>query len=331
MLAESIFKALIETLPDGVVIVNKSGRIEFVNAQIEALFGYERAELIDQPVEILVPAELRERHVAHRDRFMHSAGVRPMGVGLELFGERNDGSRFPIEISLSPLVRGAETYIITAIRDVTERNRLRAQVSAQEDRQRIAMDLHDGVIQSIYATGLALDLALGEIVADPVSAGRRVDTSVARLGNVIEDIRAYIFDLRPVQPTGDLLQDLTETVEEYRASSMLAVVFNPPGGLPRLQQERAAALLHVLREGLSNIRRHAGASSVFIALDAADDVLQLELRDDGAGFDSSVQPGQSHRGIRNMTLRAQRLGGTFVLESTPGAGTTLRVRMPVAS
>jgi PAS domain S-box-containing protein len=331
MLAESIFKALFETLPDGVVIVNKSGRIEFVNAQAEALFGYERAELIDQPVEMLVPAEERAGHVAHRDRFLHSAGVRPMGVGLELFGERNDGSRFPIEISLSSLVRGAETYIIAAVRDVTERNRLRAQVSAQEDRQRIAMDLHDGVIQSIYATGLALDLALGEIVADPVSAGRRIDTSVARLGGVIEDIRAYIFDLRAARSTGDVLQDLVETIEEYRASSTLAVVFVPPDALPPLQQERAAALLHVLREGLSNIRRHASASTVFVALDASDGILQFELRDDGAGFDPEVQSGQSHRGIRNMTARAQRLGGTFVLESAPGAGTTLRVRMPVAS
>jgi PAS domain S-box-containing protein len=330
MLGESIFRALIETLPDGVAIVDEGGRIELVNSQMEELFGYRRDELIGQSAELLVPAELRGRHVAHRESFTRRPHVRAMGVALELFAQRRDGSRFPVEISLSPLASGAETYVVTVIRDVTERNRLRAEALAQEDRQRIA-DLHDGVIQSLYATGLSLHLAVGEIVSNPASAGRRIDESVAGLGSAMREIRAFIFDLRPVHPSGDLLRDLTVTIEEYRAISLQPVVFEPRSIAPPVQPDRAAVMVAALREGLSNTYRHAGAARVFVSLDVIGDVLRLELRDDGAGFDAAAQPLAGHRGIRNLMLRAQYLGGSLSIESAPGSGTTLRMHMPLGN
>jgi two-component system CheB/CheR fusion protein len=330
MLGDSIFRALIETLPDGVVIVNYAGRIELVNSQIEEMFGYRREELIGQPAEMLVPTELRGRHVQHREDFVRQPHVRAMGVALELFAQRADGSRFPVEISLSPLAGGLDRYVVTVIRDVTERNRLRSEALAQEDRQRIA-DLHDGVIQSLYATGLSLHLAVGEIVSDPASAGRRIDESVAGLVSAMRDIRAFIFDLRPLQSSGDLLRDLVVTIEEYRAISAMPVAFAPPAVVPALQPDRAAVMVAVLREGLSNTYRHAGAARAFVSLDATGDALRLEVRDDGTGFDATAQPLRGHRGIRNLVLRAQHLGGALSIESVPGSGTTLRLQMPLGS
>lgn len=328
MLGESIFRALIETLPDGVVIVDDSGRIALVNSQIEALFGYRREELIDQPAEVLVPSEFRVRHVAHREGFARRPYARPMGVALELFAQRRDGTRFPVEISLSPLANGPETYVVTVIRDVTERNRLRAETLAQEDRQRIA-DLHDGVIQSLYATGLSLHLAVGEIVSDPISAGRRVDESVAGLSSAMRDIRAFIFDLRPVHASGNLLRDLTVTIEEYRAISMQPVAFDPGHAAPTLEPDRAATIVAVLREALSNTYRHAGAAKVFVSLNITDDEVRLEVRDNGRGFDATAHPPQGRRGLRNLMLRAQHLGGALSIESAPGSGASLRVRLPL--
>jgi PAS domain S-box-containing protein len=331
MLSDAIFRALVESLPDSVVIANREGVIVLVNAQTEALFGYEREELIDRPVELLVPEEIREAHVAHRRQFARRPGTRPMGVGLDLVGQRKDGSRFPVEISLSPLVRGAEMYVTSVIRDVTERNRLRAEVETQQERQRIAMDLHDGTIQSIYAVGLGLELALGDIVGDPVAAGRRVDASIEQLNAVIADVRSYIFDLRPVQFAGELLPNIISTLEEFRASSTLEVVSELPRSVPPLREERAAAMLHIVREGLSNARKHARASRVSVTVIDVDGDVSMELRDDGDGFDAMANLPETHRGLRNMRRRAQQLGGVFEVESEPGSGTLLRVTMPAGA
>lgn len=329
MLGDPIFRALIESLPDAVVIADRGGQILFVNAQTEALFGFERAELIERPVEMLVPEELRAAHEEHRSQYARRPGIRPMGIGMELLGRRKDGGRFPIEISLSPLVRGEQMYVTAVIRDVSERNRLRSEIEMQRERQRIAMDLHDGTIQSIYAVGLGLELALADVGEHPEDAGQRIDASIDQLNTVIADIRAYIFDLRPVHSAGDLIQDLLATIEEFRASSALRVSTRLPRAIRPVREDRAIAMLHIAREGLSNARKHARASEVFVLLAETDGSVDMEIRDNGVGFQTSTQLAQTHRGLRNMRLRTQHLGGVFDLDSEPGAGTTLRVRMPV--
>ncbi|MBV8499070.1 MAG: PAS domain S-box protein [Candidatus Eremiobacteraeota bacterium] len=113
--------SLVEHAPDAIVIIDESGVIRLVNAQTERLFGYYREELIGRPVEMLIPTRLHRRHVEDRRRYAADPRVRPMGVGLELFGTRKDGGEFPVEISLSPIVTGEGKFVASAIRDVTER------------------------------------------------------------------------------------------------------------------------------------------------------------------------------------------------------------------
>ncbi|MGA8576666.1 MAG: ATP-binding protein [Candidatus Cybelea sp.] len=112
---------LLEHAPDATVIVDAEGLIQLVNAQTERLFGYYREELIGKPVEMLIPARYHGRHVGERRSYYDDPRVRPMGVGLELRGLRKDGSEFPVEISLSPVVMRDGTFVASAIRDVTER------------------------------------------------------------------------------------------------------------------------------------------------------------------------------------------------------------------
>ena len=138
---------LLESAPDAMVIVDAAGQIVFVNSQTERMFGYPPQELLGQPVEVLMPEQVRHGHVRHRTEYVAAPRTRPMGMGLELRGRRKDGSSFPVEISLSPLEESGGHFVASAIRDITEKKRVEDALRLSEERfRRIVAEVKDYAI-----------------------------------------------------------------------------------------------------------------------------------------------------------------------------------------
>ena len=453
-LEETAIRALVDAAPDGVLMADEHGRILFANRQVEELFGHDRRELIGRSVDDLLPEPLRQVHRAHRTRYRAEPHVRSMGAGLMLFGQRADGTEFPVEISLSPLPSDDGLRVVAVVRDVSERLRAEAadrevrealdathdavlvldadtlrftyanqgatqqvgyshdellgmtmlhitpefterelreliaplargeqtsitfttthrcrdgadlpveimmqaipgddglpkryvkiardvrerletedrlrhaeqHLRVVEDRERIARDLHDIVIQKLFAAGMTVQSVSAR--ADDAEHRRRLAAVVDDLDETIREIRSVIFSLQAdARDTGGVRAEVLRITDEEREALGCEPRIRFDGPVDAIDDRIAHELLPTLREALSNVAKHAAASSVEIVVEHSDQVT-LRVLDNGRGMPATLTGGN---GIRNLTERANALGGTCRVSSRPDGGTVLEWRVP---
>jgi signal transduction histidine kinase len=195
------------------------------------------------------------------------------------------------------------------------------------DRERIGRELHDGIIQFIYAAGLMLEGVRHLIREDPDAAEAQLSRVMRSLNQTIQDIRRYIFDLRGEAPEADLVNGLEEVLRDFRVNTLLETELIVKGEDARpLGVEQRRHIFQVVREALSNVARHAQARRVEVRLAYMPDVLQLQVADDGVGL--AMIPTATGQGLRNIRERARLLEGTLDIDSAPGRGVTLTVTVP---
>ncbi len=197
-----------------------------------------------------------------------------------------------------------------------------------EDRERIAKELHDGVIQSLFAVGMGLQ-ATGIMSRDP-ELQRRIESSVEEMDRVIRDLRNYIFGLRPgILADRQLDQALRGLAEDFQEKTGVVTVVDVDRRLAAELSSRAGDIVQVAREALSNVGRHAQAATCRIALRAQDGRAIMEIDDDGTGFDLEWARGRG-QGLGNLHGRAKTLGADLTVESALGKGTTVRLSIPLS-
>ncbi len=316
-----------EASADGLVLVDAAGTILATNSAFLDMFGYEGPELVGQPVEAVVPEESRHRHVQLRRGFEAEPEARPMAESRNLEGLRSDGTTFPINVSLGQLASTSGTHTFATVRDLTERVRVeteaaavRRQHSTALERERIAHDLHDNVIQRLFALGLTLE-GLPPRIDAPDVAGK-VFAAVDTIDDIIDDLRSTIYGLRNrVSRRAPVRDQIFSVIDEMQPSLGFSPSVTITGDLEALTDRAIVEhLLAVLREALSNTARHANASEATVTLSLGDHEVELNVVDNGIGLKENVR----RSGLANLADRAIELHGSFeVRRHTPG-GTLLR-------
>ncbi|MCX6397484.1 MAG: PAS domain S-box protein [Propionibacteriales bacterium] len=324
---ERLFRGLLEAAPDAVVIVDQQGTIVLVNAQVEERFGYDRAEMIGQSIEILVPDRFAGMHAGFRNGYVREPRTRPMGLAGDLFARRKDGTEFPVEISLAPLETEDGLLVSAAVRDISERRRMQTEADRVKD-EFFATVSHE------LRTPLTSMLGYSELMADLEvlsPQGKRflqvITRSAERELRLVDDlltlvaieesgltIRTALIDLEPI------VRDAVEAARPRAEEVDIDLSLDIPGAAVVIDGDRDR-VGQAIDNLLSNALKFTpGGGSVRVRLVVHGGTVEVEVADSGMGIDE-IDP--------NRIFERLYRSGSAVAQQVPGAGLGLTIALAI--
>jgi len=331
---EERFRDLFENANDIIFTHDLSGRITSINQAVERILGFSCDEIIGRSIGAL--AAPRER--GRVEEFIEDCLRGNTAREFQFEATAKSGDRVNLDITTRMQHQNGSVSGVKGIaRDVTTKRNVEEALrrsekqlrQSSEAQERLARDLHDNVIQSIYAVGLNLDDCRRTIGSDISHIDTRLAKVVAQLNAVIRDIRDFLSGLRPRSITGAEIEPALRSIATSFGDSFLKCVrFSiDPEAAEHLTSKQATQVLHIAREAISNSVRHAAAENTELSLIIIDGSITFEIQDNGVGFNSG-KPKHEGSGLRNMADRARELGASFKLESQPGKGTRVFLEIP---
>jgi PAS domain S-box-containing protein len=331
---------------DAIITVDEAQNIVLFNRAAEQVFRVRREEMLGTPLDRLLPARFRGAHRGHIEIFGRTGVTsRRMGDVTTLWGVRADGEEFPIEASISQALESGKRYYTVILRDITlrkqaedallESQRELRQLSArvlearEEEKAHIARELHDELGQLLTALKMDLGWLRERLPAASELAPRTAEMGVL-LDRTVTATRRISADLRPLMLDDLGLADAASwLVDDFAKRSGITSRIDVPAELPEVSKAVGTAVYRAIQESLTNIARHAGASSAWVVLGVEDGAIHVEVEDDGRGIAPEDLGKSRSLGLKGMRERIAFLGGTLEIARAPRGGTRLQLRVPL--
>ncbi len=333
------FAGLLDSAMDAIITVDEQQLIVLYNRAAERIFGWPGEAVIGQPLDKLMPTRFRPGHADQIRRFATTGATsRRMGDGTVLYGQRVSGEEFPLEASISQLDTAAGRLFTVILRDVTERMRTQEELTAvaaaahairEGEKRRVARELHDELAQSL--TALKMDAIW---VRDNLPPGAQavlaklgdmlgmLDTTIAATRRIAADLRPLLLDDLGLVPAIEWL------VNNFTQRTGVQCVLSADEEV-ELPEPYASAVFRIVQESLANAAKHAEATQVVVQIDRSPGTVMLRVSDNGLGFSLQAPRKPASLGLMGLRERAHLLKGTITVDSAPGQGTRIEVRIPV--
>lgn len=343
--SEATLNGIIDSAMDGIITLDDTLHVVLFNQAAEAIFRCKAQDAIGGTLEAFLPPRHRGGHDQHIRRF-GTTGISQRRMGFSILpAQRSDGSEFPISASISQIRVENRTLYTVIVRDVSAQVTadralvqsqrelselsLRAHRALEDERRRVARELHDDFGQSLTAMRMELGLARASIPPGDQKLHEHCDRMQAMLDAMVSATRRISSDLRPL-----VLDDLglgaaiDWLVERFTEQHRIAADVYVDEDVAHLAEPHASALFRIVQESLTNVARHSGASAVEVRIELQDDKIMASIWDNGRGLAAGSIEQRKTFGLRGLRERAQLLGGSFEIFSRLGEGTTIRVQIP---